>query len=129
MKYIGIVKETSIWFFMAGEGVWRFIEGLASMLEYSSLPESFRLSNTPTPFNPSTVIGFGLASPLPVRLAVYSAAGQRVRELVCGRMSAGHHSVVWDGRNNAGTPVSSGVYFYRLEAGGRSETRKMMLMR
>jgi len=93
-------------------------------------PQVFTLSqNAPNPFNPSTVIGFDLASPLPVRLAVYSAVGQKVRELVSGRMSAGRHSVVWDGRDDAGQLTSSGVYLYRLEACGRSETKKMLLLK
>jgi flagellar hook assembly protein FlgD len=75
------------------------------------------------------VIGFSLAAPLPVRLSVYSAAGQKVRELASGRMSAGRHSIAWDGRDEAGQPVSSGLYLYRLEAGGKSETRRMMMVR
>ena len=96
----------------------------------AEVPKVFTLSqNAPNPFNPSTVIGFDLASLLPVRLAVYSAAGQKVRELVSGHMRAGRHSIYWDGRDAAGTPVSSGVYLYRLEAGGRSETKRMLLLR
>jgi len=75
------------------------------------------------------VIGFDLASDMPVRLAVYSVDGQKVRELVSGQMSAGRHSVSWDGLDDARTPVSSGVYLYRLEAGGRSEARRMLLLR
>ena len=75
------------------------------------------------------MIGLDLASPLPVRLAVYSAAGQKVRELVSGRMSAGYHSIAWDGRDDSGQPVSSGAYLYRLEAVGRSEAKKMLLLR
>ena len=93
-------------------------------------PQVFTLfQNAPNPFNPSTMIGFDLASPLPVRLTVYSAAGQKVRELASGQMGAGRHSVAWDGRDGTGTPVSSGVYLYRLEAGGRSETKRMLLLR
>jgi len=93
-------------------------------------PQVFTLfQNAPNPFNPSTVIGFDLASPLPVRLAVYSAVGQKVRELVSGHMSAGRRSVVWNGRDDAGQPVSSGVYLYLLEAGGRCETKRMLLLR
>ncbi len=96
----------------------------------AEVPQVFTLfQNAPNPFNPSTVIGFDLASDMPVRLAVYSAAGQKVRELVSGHMSAGQHSVAWDGRDDTGQPVSSGVYLYCLEAGGRSETRKMLLIR
>jgi len=96
----------------------------------AEVPKVFTLfQNTPNPFNPSTVIGFGLASDMPVHLAVYSASGQKVRKLLSGQMSAGKHSVIWDGRDDTGQTVSSGVYLYRLEADGRSETRKMMLMR
>ncbi len=75
------------------------------------------------------MIGFGLASDMPVHLAVYSASGRKVRKLVSGHMRAGRNSIAWDGRDGAGQPVSSGVYLYRLEAGGRSETRKMLLIR
>jgi hypothetical protein len=97
---------------------------------FTEVPQVFTLfQNTPNPFNPSTVIGFGLASDMPVRLAVYSVDGQKVRELVSGQMSAGRHSVVWDGRDDAGQTVSSGVYLYRLEAGGKSEARRMLLVR
>jgi flagellar hook assembly protein FlgD len=64
-----------------------------------------------------------------VRLSVFSAAGQKVRELTTDRMGAGRHSIAWDGRDDSGQPVSSGVYLYRLEAGGRSETKRMMLIR
>jgi flagellar hook assembly protein FlgD len=96
----------------------------------AEVPHVFILfQSAPNPFNPSTVIRFGLASDMPVRLAVYSASGQKVRELASGRMNAGKHSVVWDGRNDAGQTVSSGVYLYRLEAGGRSETKRMLLLR
>ena len=75
------------------------------------------------------MIGFDLASEMPVHLAVYSASGQKVRKLVSGQMSAGSHSVAWDGRDDSGQPVSSGVYLYRLEAGGKSEMKKMLLVR
>ena len=66
---------------------------------------------------------------MPVHLAIYSASGQKVRELVSGQMSAGRHSIAWDGRDGAGQIVSSGVYLYRLEAGGRSEAKRMLLLR
>jgi len=96
----------------------------------AEVPQVFTLTqNTPNPFNPSTVIGFRLASDMPVHLAVYSASGQKVRELVSGQMSAGRHSVVWDGRDDAGQTVSSGVYLYRLEAGGKGEAKRMLLLR
>ncbi len=88
------------------------------------------LQNTPNPFNPSTVIGFELASPMQVGLAVYSVSGQKVRQLASGQViSAGQHTFTWDGRDDAGTPVSSGVYLYRLEAGETVQTKRMLLIK
>jgi flagellar hook assembly protein FlgD len=93
-------------------------------------PQVFTLSqNAPNPFNPATVISFRLASVLSARLAVYDATGREVAVLAEGFMQAGNHEVRWNGRDSSGNPVSSGVYLYRLEAGGKSETRKMILVR
>jgi len=97
---------------------------------YAESPDIFLLhQNTPNPFNPSTTISFDLPQSGPVRLTVYSVSGQKVRELVNGRLSAGRRSVIWDGRDDAGMPVSSGVYLYRLEANGRAESRQMLLLK
>ncbi len=85
--------------------------------------------NAPNPFNPETLIRFDLAQADPVRLGVYDALGQQVQTLVAGRLAAGEHQVVWNGRDTAGAPVSSGVYFYRLEAGGAAQVRRMVLLR
>ncbi|MCU0638394.1 MAG: T9SS type A sorting domain-containing protein [Candidatus Krumholzibacteria bacterium] len=85
--------------------------------------------NVPNPFNPSTRIGFGLAAPAKVRLRVYDAAGRLVRELANGIMPAGRHVEEWDGRNEDGVAAASGVYFYRLESGSFTETRKMVLLK
>lgn len=87
------------------------------------------LRNTPNPFNPSTTISFTLPAPSRATLAVYSLTGQKVRTLVSERMTAGSHSVVWDGRDERGVPVSSGVYLSRLEAGKAVSTTKMLLMK
>ncbi len=97
---------------------------------FTEAPPVFTLSqNAPNPFNPSASIGFDLVSDTHARLAVYSIDGRKVRELVSGTLRGGAHTVSWDGRDDAGKPVSSGVYLYRLEAGGKSEARKMLLMR
>jgi hypothetical protein len=85
--------------------------------------------NTPNPFNPATAIRFTLASKETVTLAVYDLNGRLVRTLVSGSRELGTHSVTWDGRDNAGTSVASGVYFYRLDAGKFSDTRKMVLLK
>jgi flagellar hook assembly protein FlgD len=64
-----------------------------------------------------------------VRLTVYNILGESIATLVDGDFSAGSHSVTWDGRSSQGSEVASGVYFYRLESGGQSLTRKMMLVK
>jgi hypothetical protein len=93
-------------------------------------PQVFILSwNAPNPFNPATVISFRLLRSSSACLSIYDAIGREVAVLAEGFMSAGNHEVRWNGRDSKGAPVSSGVYFYRLEAGGKAETRKMMLMR
>ncbi len=85
--------------------------------------------NHPNPFNPSTTISFSLRDRGIVSLAVYDVAGRLVRVLIDDVMEAGPRDVTWDGRDNAGRVVASGVYFYRLEAGNFTETKKMVLLR
>ncbi|MCE5271072.1 T9SS type A sorting domain-containing protein [bacterium] len=88
--------------------------------------------NSPNPFNPSTTITFDLpegAALQKVALRVYDLRGATVRVLVDEQLGGGRHSVQWDGRDAQGRQVASGVYFYRLEAGGRSAVRKMILLK
>lgn len=93
-------------------------------------PASFRLlQNYPNPFNPGTVVRFVLPHAAPVRLSVFDMAGRHVRTLVIGGVSAGIQEVMWDGKDDAGQPVASGIYLYRLQAGQFSQVRKMLLLR
>ncbi len=93
-------------------------------------PSSFALwQNYPNPFNPSTVIRFALPQAGQMRLAVYNILGHRIRMLMEGVRPAGEFQVTWDGRDEAGRQVASGIYIYRLEAQGQSQTRKLTLMR
>jgi len=86
--------------------------------------------NYPNPFNPTTTIQYDVPSGgARVDLAVYDVAGRLVTRLVARDETAGYKSVVWDGRNHAGRPVATGVYFYRLRAGEFVETRKMVLLK
>lgn len=85
------------------------------------------LGNHPNPFNPVTLISFNLASPQDVRLRVYSPRGGLVRELLAGSQPAGVHRTLWDGRDDRGHGVASGVYFYRLETETGDFTGKMVL--
>jgi hypothetical protein len=94
------------------------------------LPKSFELyPNYPNPFNPTTTIRCDLPKSANVVLNVYSIPGQEVRTLVNKRQSAGEKSVVWDGRDDFGKKVSSGVYIYRIRAGDYVKSRKMVLLR
>jgi len=86
--------------------------------------------NFPNPFNPSTRIQFGLPKKGHVSLKIYNVAGQLVKTMQDGVMDAGHHELTWDGSNNLGKSVASGVYFYRINAGSDYENvRKMVLLR
>ncbi len=88
------------------------------------------LENFPNPFNPNTLIRYGFEPPGGhTTLAIYDVHGRRVRTLVNEYQPAGVHTVVWDGRDNAGMKVASGVYFYRLTAPGVEETRRMVLLK
>ncbi|MBM3320344.1 MAG: agmatine deiminase family protein [Candidatus Eisenbacteria bacterium] len=85
--------------------------------------------NAPNPFNPSTVFRFDLKYPERVELFVFDARGRLVRRLVEGERAAGAHEVVWDGTDEAGREVPSGVYVYRLRAAGISYARPAVLVR
>lgn len=85
--------------------------------------------NYPNPFNPSTTIAFSLALTASVELTIYDVKGSRIRELVRGRKEAGVYRVAWDGADQRGTRVASGVYFYRLTTPSFQATKKMVLLR
>ena len=85
--------------------------------------------NYPNPFNPSTVIGYRLEEAGEVRLSIYNLLGQHVANLVTARQAAGSHQVEWNGRDEYGRPVPSGIYFYRLTTGEFAQTRRMLLLR
>jgi hypothetical protein len=85
--------------------------------------------NIPNPFNPTTTIRYTLHEPARVAIVVYSASGQSVRRLDQGARSTGLYHVEWDGRDDAGRDVASGVYFYRLEGVADVAARKMILLK
>jgi hypothetical protein len=89
------------------------------------LPDAL-IGNSPNPFNPETSISYSLAENRRVSLVVYNALGQKVRTLVNGPLAAGKHMTRWDGRDDAGRSVSSGVYFCAMRAGSYRHTVKML---
>jgi hypothetical protein len=99
----------------------------------SDLPRSYSLGqNYPNPFNPQTTISFEIPSfgekGMHVLLSVYDLRGRKVKTLVDGVRAPGRHSVQWDGRDDGGAGLASGIYFYRLEAGDFVQTRKLLLV-
>ncbi len=92
------------------------------------------LTNYPNPFNPETWISYHLAHDADVTLTIYDIKGAVVRRLELGHQRAGYYTdrsraVYWNGYNHLGEPVGSGVYFYQLEAGDFSATRKMLILK
>lgn len=93
-------------------------------------PDVFELSqNYPNPFNPETEISYILPNACQVDLSVYNLLGQKVRTLVHEFQSAGLKNVKWDGKDENGLNVASGVYFYKIKAGEFTESKKMMMLR
>jgi len=91
-------------------------------------PTTFALErNVPNPFNPRTLIRFAVPRTAPVQLRVYDARGRAVVTLVDEPMPAGHHEVVWDGRDTSGRTVASGVYFARMRSEDFASTQKMLM--
>ncbi len=95
-----------------------------------NLPTTFELAqNYPNPFNPTTVIDFALPRQSEVVMEVFNILGQRVRQLVNETLPAGNHTVIFDGRDDDGGELASGIYLYRIRTDGYSQSRKMMLMK
>lgn len=92
--------------------------------------KSFELNqNYPNPFNPNTVISYSLSVSSFISLKIYDALGKEVATLINQMQNAGEYSVEWNGRNISGSVLPSGMYFYKLETEGNSETRKMILLK
>lgn len=85
--------------------------------------------NTPNPFNPSTTIRFTLADGGDTELQVFDVRGNNIKRLVAGSLAAGDHSVTWDGSDEAGQRVPSGIYFYRLRSGAYEGLQRMVLLK
>ena len=105
--------------------------GAAASLSLQTLPAAFSLAdNFPNPFNPATTIKYALPQAVDVELTVYNVVGQPVRTLVAEHQNAGRYVVEWDATNDSGHSLSSGMYFYHLQAGGEfREIKKMLLLK
>ena len=119
------------------DGSLAFQEGIAHLKRFLAAmrPEKTELfANYPNPFNPETWIPYHLAHAADVALTIYDTTGVMVRQLDLGHQPVGYYTdkikaSYWDGRNNLGEPVGSGVYFYQLQAGDFSATRKLVILK
>jgi hypothetical protein len=94
------------------------------------VPSAFALNqNYPNPFNPRTTIRFSVVSRTRVEIDIIDILGRKVAIIADAEFPAGSHSVIWDGRDSAGNAVASGIYFYKMSAGGYISTRKMILLK
>lgn len=95
-----------------------------------SIPQDFSLSqNYPNPFNPETDISYALPTDCQVKITIYNVAGQNVRTLVDEHQTTGFKTIHWNGKDNEGKELASGVYFYKIQAGAFTDSRKMILMK
>lgn len=96
----------------------------------SSLPNTFAISqNYPNPFNPTTTFNYQLPEISDVKLIIYNVLGQKVRTLINQSVEPGYHTVEWNGLNDSGTQVATGLYIYRFQAGDFTKTIKMMMLK
>jgi hypothetical protein len=103
---------------------------ISDLQEKSDLPKSFELfQNYPNPFNPTTTINYSLKEDVDVKIIIYNILGQEVKTLINVRQTAGYKSVVWNGTNQNGDPISNGMYIYKIIAGDFVKVRKMILIR
>ena len=117
----------------SGYGVWK--RPFAEMMQVTGARtdeaprRELAIRAYPNPFNPSTTIRFSLSGATPVRLAIVDITGRHVRTLVDEIRNAGEQRVSWDGKDDRGSVVGSGVYLYRLDVEGESRTGKLSLMK
>ncbi len=98
--------------------------------EVTNLPTQFELAqNYPNPFNPSTEISFSLPTKSHVTIEVFNIVGQKVKTLIDGQIPAGYHTVSWNGKNELGQPVSSGLYLYKFTSENNFASKKMLLLK
>ncbi len=111
----------------SSDGVLALVETVQKEM---TMPVSFELlQNYPNPFNPETIISFSLPEQTDVTLEIINILGKKVRVLIDEPFAAGRHAVVWDGRNDNGAEVASGVYFYRIQTENIHQTKKMLFLK
>jgi len=126
----GLLNTVDMYVFLGHPLLRLYGKPIITDVENDEVSDKVRLSqNYPNPFNPVTNIRFGLARKGHVNLSIYDVGGRKIKTLLDRRLEKGSHAVIWDGRNERGRRVASGVYFYRLEANEKTISRKMVLLK
>ena len=129
VRCLAVEDNNTLWIGTEG-GLSKYTGETITAIDEEPKPKALPVvTSYPNPFNPSTTISFTLPESGHVKLTVYNLAGQKVWTLADEPMVAGNHTVVWDGRDDAGVAVASGVYFTLLTAGGTVVTSKMVLVK
>ncbi len=118
------------WGSNSGVNPWLFKLGSTAVQDdRSDLPQTFALfQNHPNPFNPETVIEYQLPIACHVTLTIYNTLGQEIRTLIDRELQAGSHQATWDGKDNSGNKVGTGIYLYQMRAGQFWAVKKMILL-
>jgi hypothetical protein len=128
-KQASFLDENSVCAQVKKLGVYRLVYD-AKQEHITGIPKTYQLfQNFPNPFNPQTVIKYDLPNPDHVKITVYNILGRKVKTLVDEQQEAGYKSVNWDGKDDQGIGVASGIYFYKIETSGFEKTRKMVLLK
>lgn len=100
----------------------------ATLVEISLIDPIYNLFNYPNPFNPSTTIEFSIQNDSHVELSIFNVKGQKVKTLISNEFSTGSHSIIWNGNDEFDKPISSGIYYYKLNINGKTEAVKKCLL-
>lgn len=119
----------SVTYFLSVEEEGKGTRSLGELQQTVPTMNTVLYQNYPNPFNPSTTIDFVIPNAGTASIIIYDVSGRLVRRLLDKDLEAGRHSVSWDGHNDSGIPVSSGIYYYCLKTGKTKMTREMVLMR
>ena len=126
----GLLKTVDMYAFLGHPLLRLYRETVITAAKVDELPLMVNLGqNYPNPFNPTTVIEFQINYGAYADLVIYDVAGRRIRNLLNRKIDAGIHRIRWDGKNDSGSDVASGIYFYRLTVGELSKTKKIVLLR
>ncbi|MFQ6003311.1 MAG: T9SS type A sorting domain-containing protein, partial [Candidatus Zixiibacteriota bacterium] len=128
-KQESFLYENSICAKVRSLGIFRLVYD-AEQEHITGIPRTYQLfQNYPNPFNPQTMIKYDLPNPGHVNVTIYNILGQKVKTLVNEHQEAGHKWVNWDGKDDGGKEVASGIYFYKIKTAEFEKTKKMVLLK